>query len=162
MESSSELGLLLNQGLKLFSAAKVNYTHLAFQEAPINSRLWTDSRHNCLLSDNDRMALKWKVPGKSKALFILGAQKSGTTYLFNMLMTHPGFILSKCDRRPTLNNFIGYVNPKVTSSFHFHVFVVHIAVCTVCECVYGMKCMCTHVLTVWNCDKCVKCGRYHS
>ena len=92
MEHSSELAKTLKATIMHFEAAKVNLTHRAFQEAPINSRSWTDPQYACLPTPDDQLALTFKVPETTKMLFVLGAQKAGTTFLYNLLAGHPGFV----------------------------------------------------------------------
>ena len=95
----SDLAMALEEAIPLLEAAKVNLTHLAFQEAPIASRSYMDPQHSCLNSLNDQLSLKWKVPETTKTLFILGAQKAATTFLFGLLNAHPGFIGARYDER---------------------------------------------------------------
>ena len=90
--------MALEEAISHLEAAKVNFTHLAFQEAPIASLLYTDRQHSCLNSLRDQLPLQWKVPEKTKMLFILGAQKAGTTFLYSLLDDHPGFIGGRCDK----------------------------------------------------------------
>ena len=98
MEHSSELARTLTAAIMHFEAATVNLTHRAFQEAPINSRLWTDSQYTCLPTPDDQLALTFKVPETTKMLFVLGAQKAGTTFLYNLLADHPGFVQGTVDK----------------------------------------------------------------
>ena len=98
MSLASKFATALEEAIPLLEAAKVNFTHLAFQEAPIASLLYTDPQHSCLNSLNDQLSLRWKVPETTKTLFILGAQKAGTTFLYSLLNRHPGFIGARCDK----------------------------------------------------------------
>ena len=97
MKLASSLAKALEGAIPILEAAKVNYTHLAFQEAPIASLSYTDPQHSCLNSLNDQLSLRWKVPETTKTLFILGADKAGTTFLYSLLNSHPGFIGARCD-----------------------------------------------------------------
>ena len=99
MLSASDLAVALDKALPLLEAAKVDLTQLAFQEAPIASLSYKDPRHSCLHNLNAQLSLQWKVPKTTKTFFVLGAQKAGTTFLFSLLIRHPGFIGSKCGQR---------------------------------------------------------------
>ena len=94
---SPEGASVLDEAILLFGSAKVNFTHLAFQEAPVGSLSYTDPQNYCSQTLHDTLALQWKVPKATNVLFILGAQKAGTTYLFNLLDSHPGFIGPRYD-----------------------------------------------------------------